>query len=78
VRQADVAARAIGIAVQHVMVRGASDFDRAFAELRGASAVIQLDDVLFTSHRKQLVDLGFARLVIALARCGQRDRPGRA
>jgi putative tryptophan/tyrosine transport system substrate-binding protein len=56
-RQADLAARAVGIIVHHVMVRDVDDFDRAFKEARGASAVIQLDDVLFTSHRKQIVDL---------------------
>lgn len=28
-----------------------------FAEVRGADAVIQLDDVLFTTHRKQITDL---------------------
>jgi putative ABC transport system substrate-binding protein len=56
-RQADLAARAVGIIVQHVMVRDVDDFERAFKEARSASAAIQLDDVLFTSHRKQIVDL---------------------
>jgi putative tryptophan/tyrosine transport system substrate-binding protein len=59
-RQADLAAQALGITVQHVMVQDVHDFERAFKEARGASAVIQLDDVLFTSHRKQIVDLAVA------------------
>ena len=56
-RQADAAARNLGIAVQHVTVRGPDDFDRAFKAALGANALIQLDDVLFTSHRKQVVEL---------------------
>ena len=57
IKQADAAARILGISVQHVTVRGPDDFDRAFKVTRGANALIQLDDVLFTSHRKQVVEL---------------------
>jgi putative ABC transport system substrate-binding protein len=57
VRQADAAARNLGISVQHVTIRGSDDFDRAFNAARGANALVQLDDVLFTSHRKQVVEL---------------------
>ena len=56
-RQADAAARNLGIAVQHVTARGSDDFDRAFKAARSANALVQLDDVLFTSHRKQVVEL---------------------
>jgi putative tryptophan/tyrosine transport system substrate-binding protein len=56
-RQADLAARAAGISVHHVKVRDVDDLERAFGETRGAGAMIQLDDVLFTSHRKQVVEL---------------------
>ena len=56
-RQADDAARAQGIAVSHLSVRDAGDFERVLLAARGASALIQLDDVLFTSHRKQIVEL---------------------
>ena len=56
-RQAHDAARAIGIVVQHVVVRDVGDLERAFGEARGATALVQLDDVLFTSHRKKVVDL---------------------
>jgi putative ABC transport system substrate-binding protein len=57
IRQADLAARAVGIAVHHVMVRDLEDLERAFREARTASALIQLDDVLFTSHRTKVVEL---------------------
>jgi putative tryptophan/tyrosine transport system substrate-binding protein len=57
VRQAQVAARALGVPLQFLTVRDAGDFERAFTEARGASALIQLDDVVFTSHRKHIVEL---------------------
>ncbi|HEU4367256.1 MAG TPA: ABC transporter substrate-binding protein [Methylomirabilota bacterium] len=56
-RQADLAARAAGVTLQFLMVQDAGDFDRAFGAARGAHALIQLDDVVFTSHRKQVVEL---------------------
>ena len=43
--------------MQFLTVRDAGDFARAITEARGASALIQLDDVVFTSHRQQIVDL---------------------
>jgi len=57
IRQAELAARALGVQVQLLAVRDAGDFERVFSEARGASAVIQLDDVIFTSHRRQVVEL---------------------
>jgi putative tryptophan/tyrosine transport system substrate-binding protein len=56
-RQADEAARGLGITVQHLSVEDAPDFERVLAAARSAQAVIQLDDVLFTSYRKQIVEL---------------------
>ena len=57
IRQGKRAAEALGVQLQVVGVQDAGDFDRVFSETRGASAQIQLDDVLFTSHRTQLVQL---------------------
>jgi putative tryptophan/tyrosine transport system substrate-binding protein len=57
IKQAERAAKALGIHVQLLAVRDAGDFERVFSEARGASAAIQLDDVVFTSHRRQVVDL---------------------
>lgn len=57
IRQAELAARALGVQLQILAVRDADDFERVFSEARGASALIQLDDVIFTSHRKRVVEL---------------------
>ena len=56
-RQAELAADHLGVRARIVTVHDPGDFPRAFAEMRDASAVIQLEDVLFTSHRKQMVEL---------------------
>jgi len=56
-RQAEIAARALGIQLQLLAVRKADDFERVFGEARGAGGLIQFDDVIFTSHRRQLVEL---------------------
>ena len=56
-RQAEVAAQALGLQLQIVAIGDPGDFEGAFAEIRGAGAVLQLADVLFTSHQKQLVEL---------------------
>jgi len=57
IRQAELAARALGVQLQILTVRDAGDFERAFSEARGASALVQLDDVIFTSHLRQVVEL---------------------
>jgi putative ABC transport system substrate-binding protein len=57
IRQAELAAQALGVQLQVLAVRDASDFERVFREARGASAMIQLDDVIFTSYRRQVVEL---------------------
>jgi putative tryptophan/tyrosine transport system substrate-binding protein len=55
--QAQLAAPALGLQLQIMAVRDPGDFERAFTEMRGAGAVLQLDDVLFTTYRRQTVDL---------------------
>jgi putative ABC transport system substrate-binding protein len=57
IRQAELAAHALGVRLHLLAVRDASDFERVFKEARGASALIQFDDVLFTTYQRQLVDL---------------------
>jgi len=57
IRQAELAARALGVQLQLLAVRDAGDFERVFSEARGASGLIQLDDVIFTSHRRRVVEL---------------------
>ncbi len=65
-KEAELAARALGIQLQLLPVRDAGDFDRVFGEARGASALIQLDDVIFTSHRKQVVELAVKHQLAAM------------
>ena len=55
--QAELAGRTLGLQLQLMAVRDPGDFEHAFSEMRGAGAVVQLDDVLFTSSRRQLVEL---------------------
>jgi ABC-type uncharacterized transport system substrate-binding protein len=57
IRQAELAARVLGVQLLFVTIRDAGDFERAFSEARTASGLIQLDDVIFTSHRRQVVEL---------------------
>jgi putative tryptophan/tyrosine transport system substrate-binding protein len=57
IQQAELAAPALGLQLHIVAVREAADLERAFQELRGAEAAVQLDDVVFTSQRKQIVEL---------------------
>jgi putative ABC transport system substrate-binding protein len=55
-RQAEHAAPALGLKLQLVTVHAADEFERAFRDMEASGAVIQLDDVLFTSHRGRLVE----------------------
>ena len=57
VREAQRAADAAGVTVHYSAVRDRREFEQALAAPHGATALIQLDDVLFTSHRKEIVEL---------------------
>jgi ABC-type uncharacterized transport system substrate-binding protein len=54
---AEVAAGTLGMRLEPVPVRGPSDFDSAFKAMRGASGLLVIDSVLFTTHRARLTDL---------------------
>jgi putative ABC transport system substrate-binding protein len=54
---AEDAARTLGMRLSVVPVRGPDDFDSAFKAMRGADALLQLDSLLFTTHRARLVGL---------------------
>jgi putative tryptophan/tyrosine transport system substrate-binding protein len=56
-RQAELAASALGLKLKLVIIHAASEFELAFGELEGTDALIPLDDVVFTSHRGRLVEL---------------------
>ena len=58
-KEAEVAARALGMRLQFAEARGPGDFDRAFSEMvrARAAALILLGHVGFFSERRHLVDL---------------------
>jgi len=58
-KEADVAARALGVRLQVVEARGPADIDRAFSDMtRGrAGALTVLSTPMFASERRRLVDL---------------------
>lgn len=70
-REAARAARILQVELQVLLVASADDFEEAFGNARGANAVIQLDDAMFTSERARLVELAARhRLPVAY---GPRD-----
>jgi putative tryptophan/tyrosine transport system substrate-binding protein len=58
-KEAEVAARALGVQLQLVEARGPADFDRAFSEMTRAraGALTVLGSAMFSSERRRLVDL---------------------
>jgi putative ABC transport system substrate-binding protein len=58
-KEAEVAARALGVRLQVVEARGPADVDRAFSEMTRAraGALTVLTSVMFTIERRRLVDL---------------------
>jgi ABC-type uncharacterized transport system substrate-binding protein len=57
VREAELAARSLGVQLQVLPVRGPDDFEEAFRRARGASALVQVDDSMFIAHLPQLIEL---------------------
>jgi len=60
IRVIEIAAQSLGVKVEAIGVRGPNDFDAAFRVARKAQALIQLDEVLFSTHRTSLVRLAVA------------------
>ena len=56
-REATQAAQKLGIELQVLPVRSPAEFDEAFRNAQGASAMLQVDDAMFTSQREKLVEL---------------------
>jgi putative ABC transport system substrate-binding protein len=57
IKQGQLAAQVPGLQLQIVAVRDAGQLESAYSEARGAGAVVQLDDVLFTTQRRRVVEL---------------------
>jgi len=68
VRQAQNAARALGVRLQPLEARGPSEIDSAFATMTSeqAGAVIVLVDAMFLDHRTQIADLAARRRLPAV------------
>lgn len=54
---AEAAARVLGVQLQSLPVQGPDDFEPAFAAARGVGGLLQVDNVLFTTHRTRLTEL---------------------
>jgi putative ABC transport system substrate-binding protein len=57
VKEAELAARALGMQLQVLGAAGPGDLERAFAQAAGAGALIQVDDAVFTAHRVRIAEL---------------------
>jgi putative ABC transport system substrate-binding protein len=57
VREAELAARTLGVELQVMPVQASNDYEEAFRGASGSGALIQVDDAVFTSHRLTLVAL---------------------
>jgi putative ABC transport system substrate-binding protein len=57
VREAEVAAQKLGVALQVLPVTGPEDFEATFRKAAGAGAIIHVDDAMLTFRRERLVEL---------------------
>jgi putative ABC transport system substrate-binding protein len=57
VKEAELAARTLGVQLRVLAVRDSSDFEGAFSEALGASALLVVDDAVMTAHRTQIAAL---------------------
>jgi putative ABC transport system substrate-binding protein len=67
-REAEAAARALGMRLQTLEARGPEDIDRAFAAMtrERASALVVLTDSIFTNQRRQIAELAAERRLPAV------------
>jgi putative tryptophan/tyrosine transport system substrate-binding protein len=59
-REAELAAQALHVQLQVILVSTPNDFEEAFRRAREANAILQLDDAMFTSERVRLIELAAA------------------
>ena len=57
VKEAELAARTLGIQLQILAVRDSGDLEGAFAPAQGASALLTVDDAMLTAQRTRIADL---------------------
>jgi len=63
----EVAARTVGVDTKSVPVQDPDHFGSAFEDARGVDALIQTDDPLFATHRRQLAELAVRSRLPAIA-----------
>jgi ABC-type uncharacterized transport system substrate-binding protein len=56
-KEAQAAARVMGVQLQPLPISDPEDFEPAFRAARGADGLLQVDDPLFVSHRARLAEL---------------------
>jgi putative ABC transport system substrate-binding protein len=68
-REAEIAARTLGVQLHLVEARGPDEFDRAFTAIAREStkALVVLGDPVFVSHRKRIADLAAKQRLPAVA-----------
>jgi putative ABC transport system substrate-binding protein len=64
-KDAEVAARVLGVELQSLPVQAPEDFQPALSAARGAG-LLQADDALFTTHRRRLVELVASSRLLAI------------
>ncbi|MGH2359379.1 MAG: ABC transporter substrate-binding protein, partial [bacterium] len=67
VKEAELAARTLGTQLQILTVRDPSDFERALSAAQGASALLHVDDAMFTAHRVQIAALALKNRLPAMS-----------
>ena len=60
VKEAELAARALGMQLQVLAVQNSSELEGAFVSASGASALLQADDAMLTAHRARIAELALA------------------
>jgi putative ABC transport system substrate-binding protein len=68
-KEAEVAARALGMQLHIVEARGADEIDRAFRAMakERMKALLVLNDPVFTAHRKRIADLSAKHRLVAVS-----------
>jgi putative ABC transport system substrate-binding protein len=67
VKEAEGAARTLGLQLQTLAVGEPSDFDGAFGSAHGASALLQVDDAMLTAQRTRLAELAMKHRLPAIS-----------
>lgn len=62
-RQAEIAARALGVEIQILEARAPAEFERVLAAIPPRRPLLILGDPLFTAHRKRITEIAAARRI---------------